>query len=174
MAEGTAQANPHSGANKNLLFIVMGLIMVAFFLVCLITQIQTNEAKVLGDGAVTLYKPDWYILLQPFYLVTGQLRSDEAIATLVGWGTELIYLAMTAVGYDIIKTSVHRSGRIIGVIFELCALGFLWFNWSNDYTYGTIGGGSWGHFWFALITAFVVGYFGTIGLLLIKMGWSRA
>lgn len=173
MSEGQSPNN-QGGSNKNLLFILMGLLFIGFFLICLTTQVQTNEARVTGEAAVNLYKPNWVIFAQPFYLVMGQLSVSEAIATIVGWGVELIYLSFTVAGYEIIKNSAHRSGRIIGVMFELGAIGMCWFNWSNDYQYGTIGGGDWGHFWFALLTAFVVGYFGTIGLLLIKLGWSRA
>jgi hypothetical protein len=114
------------------------------------------------------------VFLQIPYLVLGWLKADETIAVIIGWGIELVYLAFATVGFEMIHHSVHQSGRVLGIIFEVAAFGAVCFNWYTDFQYGSLAGNDWGHFWFATMTAFVVGYFGNIGIFLIRRGWSNA
>ncbi len=154
-------------------FLAIGALFMIFFILCLTTQVQTNEAFIQGTKSVDVYKPNWAIFVQPIDLLLGHLSVNDAIATIFGWGVEVIYLAFTMVGYELIRNSVYQAGRAVGVVFEIIAVGIVFFNYYADFNYGTIGSGPWGHFWFALLTAFVVGYFGTVGLFLLRHGWGK-
>lgn len=152
---------------------VVGVAFLALFIVGVMTQIQTNEAFITHAGNVNVYKPDWSILFQIPSLVMGNLGPDEAAATIFGWGIELIYLGFI-IGYEMLHNSVQRSGQLMASVFRTLSWVIIVFNGWTDYNYGTLGGGAWGHFGFALVTSFIVGFFGTIGMFLIEQGWKRA
>jgi hypothetical protein len=148
---------------------VVGVGFLLLFVVALMTQIQTNEAFITNAGQVNVYKPNWAILWQPIALVMGDQAPSEAIATIFGWGIELIYLGFV-VGYELMQHSVARSGQLMGKIFKTGSWIIVGFNVWTDYNYGSLSTAAWGHGAFA----FIVGFFGTIGLALIEHGWSRA
>jgi hypothetical protein len=152
---------------------LVGVGFLILFVVALLTQIQTNEAFITNSGQVNVYKPNWAILWQPIALLMGDLSPQDAIATIFGWGIELIYLGFV-VGYELMQHSVARSGALMGRIFKTGSWIIVGFNMWTDYNYGTLSTAAWGHAAFAFITAFIVGFFGTIGLALIEHGWSRA
>ena len=162
-----------AGGQSGVPVLVIGLALLAFFLICLMTQVETNEAFINLTGAIDVYRPNWSVFLQIPLLVLGQMSVNQTPGVIFGWGIELLYLAFTIAGYELIHHSVHQAGRVLGILFEVIALGAVFFNWYTDYQYGTLGSGSWGHVWFATMTAFVVGYFGTIGWFLLRYGWSR-
>ncbi len=80
----------HRG-NIPTLRLVLGVILVGFFLLALLLQIQTSEAFILNGNVVTL-APDWGILRQPLDLIQGHLHTDMSQAVMWGWGIELVYL----------------------------------------------------------------------------------
>lgn len=162
-------------ASTSRLKIIVGVGMIALFLVAFMTQIQTNEASILHSGQVEIYRPNWAILAQIPVLLFGGASPQEAMATIVGWGIELLYLGCV-VGFDNMHDSAGQGGWIMARVFLLVSIGLALFNWWNDFNYGTIGviDGQWGHIIFACMTSFISGYFGTIGLHLIERGWNQA
>ena len=175
MREGGVKAMPRSaasgGGNGGLIMFV-GILFILFFLICFITQITTNEAWVQGQSALNLLSPNWGVVLQPYQFIRGELSVTSG-AFIFAWGIELVYLAFSIVGFELIHTSVHQAGRILGFVFEALALVAVAINWYTDYAFGTLGSGGWGHFGFATMTAFVVGYFSNIGFYLIRHGYHR-
>ena len=160
------------------MIIAVGLLFMAFFVIVFITQITTNEAWIDGRNVVNVFQPNFGVFVQPFILFHSPffgvtLTPVSPGAVIFGWGIETVYLGLSIVGVELIHHSVHQAGVILGVIFEVGALVCIFINWMTDYIYGTLGSGDWGHFVFATMTAFVVGYFGNIGWFLICYGYSK-
>jgi len=175
-AHSTTTASPSAARRSGhpaLFIIIVGIGFLLLFIVALMTQIQTNEAFLTNVGQVSVYQPDWSILVQVPNLVLGALSPSAATATIFGWGIELMYLGFI-IGYEHLQESVQRSGQFMASLFKTLAWVIVFFNGYADYTYGSLGGGFWGHLGFAVVTSFIVGFFGTIGMYLIEHGWKRA
>lgn len=180
--ENTSTANTaNSGGAKvkkghaSWFIIIVGLGFLAMFLVGVVTDVETNEAYILNQGQVNIFKPDWSVLMQIPSLVAGNdMSAADAEADFVGWGTELIYLGFI-IGYELMHTHVHTaSGELMGKIFRVCAILIVLFNiWTNSH-YGSLGSGTGGHIAFAAVLTFVVGFFGTLGMFFIRHGWNNA
>jgi hypothetical protein len=167
-----------SGGTGGQPLIGIGIAFLIFWLVCLMTQISTNEAWINAAGSIDVYRPNWSVFLQIPMLILGQIPADQTNGVVFAWGVELIFLAITIAGIELIHSSVHQSGRILGIIFEIVAFGASCFNWYTDFLYGSVGsqqlhGQDIGHAFFAFMTSIVVAYFGVIGWNLVKVGWSR-
>lgn len=156
----TARYVANNRGNVPLLRLLLGVLLIVFFLLALMLQIQTSEAFLLGNAPVTL-AADWGILRQPYDLVRGMLPISVAKAVMWGWGIELIYLACV-IGELAIHgrwQNVFKTGAFVLVIFDF---------WT-DFNYGSLASGFWGQLAFAAVTAFIVAFFGIIGLNLV---WS--
>jgi hypothetical protein len=164
---------PQRGGHHPLFVIAVGVGFLILFLIALLAQIQTNEAFITHHGSVDVFHPNWQILFQLPLLAGSQLSSGEAAAAIFGWSIELIYLGFI-VGYEIVMEAAHISGRFMGGLFKTGAWVIVCFNWWTDFNYGTIGSGTFGHIAFACAMSFIVGFFGTIGIFLIRYGWGRA
>lgn len=163
----------YSGHHPGLL-VAVGLLFLIVFVIGLMTQIETNEAFITHAGAVNVYQPDWGVFMQLPNLIGGTTSSSaEAAAAMFGWGIELIYLGFI-VGYELVQNAVWRSGRVMAGIFRTLSWGIVIFNGWTDFHYGTFGTGWGGHLAFALITSFIVGYFGTVGWGLVEQGWMAS
>src|SRR5260370_9256709 len=77
--------------NVPVLRAILGVVLVTFFLLALLLQVQTSEAFLLGGSPVTL-AANWGVLSQPVELAEGLLPLDLAKAVMWGWGIELVYL----------------------------------------------------------------------------------
>lgn len=176
-ASTSTTTHTHAPTHKGppMIFVIsVGLGMLALFAVVLVAQVQTTEAFILHTGAVSVFHPDWSIVLQIPELITGQLSSSEAAAAIVGWGVELLYMGFI-VGYEILKDSVHvASGPTMAKIFRSLGWVIIAFCGYTDYLYGTLGSGVGGHITFAAVSSAIVAYFGTIGWSLIQHGWKKA
>lgn len=146
--------------NIPILKLVLGVVLIAFFLLALMLQIQTSEAFILNGPAISL-APNWGILKQPVELIQGSLTTNMAKAVMWGWGIELIYL-VCVIG----EVSVH--GRLHGW-FKTGAIVLVGFNVWTDFNYGQLASGWGGQMAFAGVTSFIVAFFGIVGLDLI---WS--
>ncbi len=144
--------------NVPILKLLLGVVLVGFFLLALMLQIQTSEAFLLNGGPVTL-AANWGVLRQPVELMQGKLTIDMAKAVMWGWGIELIYL-VCVVG----EVAVH--GRLHGW-FKTGAVILVAFDFWTDFQYGSLASGLWGQVAFAGVTAFIVAFFGLVGLNLI-------
>jgi hypothetical protein len=160
--------------NSPLPILLVGLALLVFWILASTLQIQTSEAFILKGPAVTL-APNWGILKQPVELVQGYLTTDMAKAAMWGWGIELIYL-VCIVGYEVAHESVKASNRHLSSWFRTGVVALIAFDAYTDFQYGQLASGPWGQLAFALVTAFIVAFFGIVGFRLIEHGlteWSR-
>jgi hypothetical protein len=161
-------------ANSPLPVLLVGAALLVFWVLASLLQIQTSEAFILRGPAVSLV-PNWGILRQPVDLVQGHLTTDLAKATMWGWGIELIYL-VCIVGYEVAHESVKASNRHLASWFRTGVVALIAFDAYTDFQYGTFASGFWGQVAFALVTAFIVAFFGIVGVRLIEHGlteWNR-
>ncbi len=149
-----------------LLLILVGGMAILFWLLASMLQIQTSEAFILQGPAVSL-APNWAILRQPLDLVQGRLSVDVAKSVMWGWGIELIYL-ICIVGYEVAHESVKASNKSLAKWFRTGLIALIALDAYTDYTYGNLASGPWGQFAFALITSFIVAFFGIVGVRLIE------
>jgi hypothetical protein len=147
--------------NVPILRLGLGLLLLAFFLLALMLQVQTSEAFIL-QGNVVSFGANWGILAQPVELMQGQLPVAMAEAVMWGWGIELVYLVVV-----IGEVAMHNT-RLIGW-FRTGALVLVGFDFWTDFQYGSLASGVWGQVAFAGVTAFIVAFFGVVGL---NMVWS--
>jgi hypothetical protein len=150
-----------SGARRGnvpILKLALGVVLVLFFLLALMLQIQTSEAFILNGAAVGL-AANWGVLKQPMELAQGTLSLEMAKAVMWGWGIELIYL-VCVVG----EVAIH--GRLSG-LFKTGAVILVLFDFWTDMQYGTMASGVGGQIAFAAVTSFIVAFFGYVGLELI-------
>ncbi|HLZ64437.1 MAG TPA: hypothetical protein VKR06_46510 [Ktedonosporobacter sp.] len=146
-----------NGGNVPLLRLILGVVLVVFFLLALMLQVQTSEAFMLAGSPVGL-APDWGILRQPYDLLHGTLQMDMSKAVMWGWGIELVYL-VCVVG----EVAVSRWQGW----FKTGAIILVGFNFWTDLNYGALPSGFGGQLAFAGITSFIVAFFGVVGLGLI-------
>ena len=154
--------------------LVLGLALIVFWLLASLLQIQTSEAFILNGPAVT-FNPDWGILRQPVDLVQGHLTPAMAKAAMWGWGIELIYL-VCIIGYEVAHEGVRATNHHLAGWFSTGAVALIAFDGWTDFQYGQLASGFWGQVAFALVTSFMVAFFGIIGLRLIEHGlseWTR-
>ena len=170
---GNVINNAH-GSQSPMPKLLLGLALIIFWVMATVLQIQTSEAFILA-GSVVKMNPDWSIIKQPWFLLIGGLKPDEAKAALWGWGMELVFLIFI-LGYEIAHDSVKASSQKLAGWFRVGTVGLVLFDGWTDFQYGQLASGFWGQFAFAAITAFVVMFFGIVGLRLIENGlqeWSR-
>ncbi len=171
VAQATQTAAPASRHGSSpLACLLIGLALVLFWLLASLLQIQTSEAFIL-HGPVVSFVPNWGILHQPLDLVGGHLTPDLAKAVMWGYGIELIYL-VCVVGYEVAHESVKASNRHLASWFRTGATALIAFDAYTDFQYGSLASGFWGQVAFALVMAFIVAFFGVVGLRLIEHGLS--
>jgi hypothetical protein len=144
--------------NVPILKLVLGVVLVLFFLLALMLQVQTSEAFLLNGAPVQL-AANWGVLRQPVELMQGKLSIEMAKAVMWGWGIELVYL-VCVIG----EVAVH--GRLHGW-FKTGAIALVAFDFWTDFQYGSLASGVGGQIAFAGITSFIVAFFGIVGLDLI-------
>jgi hypothetical protein len=161
----------HSG-----FFIATGLFFCAWWLLGFMAQIQTNEAALGWGGVVNGFNPVWEILWQPLRLILGQLGSIESIATFISYAVEGIFFACVVLGIEKVMHATSRNGMLAGKLFLVAALGILIWNSRNDYLFGSfpIGSGDTPHWVFMGSEIIVVGFFLTIGVYFVEVGWHKA
>jgi hypothetical protein len=170
----TAPATPKSHASSPLPRLVLGALLLLFWLVAMILQIQTSEAFILKGSMVSLH-PNWSIIMQPIALVAGTLSPALAKATMWGWGIELIFL-VCVIGYEIAHEGIFHANKKLAPLFRTVSLILIGFDAYTDFNYGQLASGFWGQAAFAAIMAFIVFFFGTIGLRFIEYGiaeWNK-
>lgn len=163
-------------SNSPLPKLFVGVLLLFFFLTGTLLHIQTSEAFFLGGQQVSL-SPNWGVLLQPWLLFTGQLEPRMAQAVMWGWGIEATFL-ICVIGYEVAHDAVAASSRRMAGWFRTGTIILILFNGYTDFQYGSIspGSGFWAQLAFALITSFVVFFFGTIGWRFIESAltdWNR-
>lgn len=157
MASGAGSTKAHSPIPMGLI----GIVLLLFFGLASILHIQTSEAFFLQGQTVGLVA-NWGILYQPIALFKGQLAPRMAEAAMWGWGVELMYL-VCVVGLEVAHEFVKSISPGIAKLFRFGMIAILILDGYSDFQFGNIASGFWGQLGFALITAFVVFFFGTIG-----------
>src|SRR5579859_6752362 len=165
-----APASRRTGSSP-LACLLLGAVLVLFWLLASLLQIQTSEAFIL-HGPVVSFVPNWGIVHQPVDLVGGSLSPDLAKAVMWGYGIELIYL-VCVVGYEVAHESVEASNQHLASVFRTGAIALIAFDAYTDFQYGSLASGFWGQVAFALVMAFIVAFFGVVGLRLIEHGLSE-
>ncbi len=156
---GAASYVAANRGNVPVLRLALGVLIVGFFVLALMMDVQTSEAFILNGGKVAVQALNWAILRQPLDLAEGNLPIDMAKAVMWGWGCLLVYL-VCVVG----ETTIH--GRL-GGIFKTGAFLIVAFDFWTNLNYGTLPSGFGGQLGFAVITSFIVAFFGVLGLNLI-------
>lgn len=152
--------------------VLMGIGVLFVLYVCTLLQIQTNEAYLGGTGVVSL-NPNWNIVKQPALYLQGYYGPATAKAVMVSWIVEVFNLIFS-VGYEIACESIFRANRSMISWFRTLAKGILMFNAWTDFCYGPNQGGGWiEQLIFQLVVAFVVYFFGVIGVRFIEHGIAK-
>jgi hypothetical protein len=155
-----AQAANHVAANHGnvpLLRLALGIVLVGFFVIALLLQVQTSEAFILNGPTVGI-SPDWTIVQQPLVMfggLHGPNASNLVKAAMWGWGIEVVYL-VCVIG----EVAVHKYQGW----FKTGAFVLVCFNFWTDFNYGSLPSGLGGQLAFAAITSFIVAFFGVIGI----------
>lgn len=142
---------------------ILGVILLAFFVLGSILHIQTSEAFFLGKHGTLV--PDFSVLAQPILLALGKIDPMFTEAVIWGWVIELVFL-ICVVGYEY----RHRNPWM-GRAFRTGMIAMIVFDGYTDYVYGPAS--FWGQVAFAVSTAFVVFFFGTIGAHLLEDAWKE-
>ncbi|SRR6266702_3314914 len=177
MAEPVQQTPARtSTAKKGHPALFVGTVAAGFlvmWVVGIMTQIQTNEAYITNSGQIDVYHPNWLIMLQLPGLITGNMSSTEARSSVFAWGIELVILGLI-IGYEVLHDAASKSGPIMAKVFIGCVVVISFFNAWTDHQYGSFGSGEAGRWGFAIVTSFIVGFFGTIGMHLLSIAWKKA
>lgn len=163
-ASGTRSVSP-------LAYLGLGALLMIFWVLASLLQIQTSEAFLL-HGPTVSFMPNWAVLMQPVSLVQGQLSIDSAKAAMWGWGIELIYL-VCVIGFELSHDAISAANRKLAVWFRTGAIVLIAFDAYTDFSYGTLASGFWGQVAFAGVTAFIVMFFGVVGWRMIEHGLSE-
>lgn len=170
----TVPTAPTRRGHSPLPVLLVGLALLLFWVLASLLQIQTSEAFILR-GPVVSFVPNWGILTQPVALVQGHLTPDAAKAVMWGWGIELIYL-VCIVGYEVAHEGLRSSNHRLASWFRSGAVALIAFDAYTDFQYGSLASGFWGQVAFALVTSFIVAFFGIVGFRLVEHGlteWNR-
>lgn len=157
-AMSSARTVAQARGNVPILKLLLGGVLLFFWCLALMLQIQTSEAFILNGPVVGLL-PNWQILMQPVALIQGGISVNTGKAIIWGWGIELIYLAC-------VIGEISMQGRWRN-IFMTGAGVLVLFDFWTDLNYGSMPSGIGGQIAFAGITAFMVAFFGVLGLNLI-------
>lgn len=166
MSTATTTTARHSGSP--IPRILLGVILLVFFVLGSILHIQTSEAFFLNGHIVGL-APNLQILLQPVLFVEGKLAPIMAETVMWGWGIELVFL-ICVVGFEVAHESVRTGSQSMARVFRTGMIVLILFDGYSDFMYGNVASGFWGQLAFAAITSFIVFFFGTIGFRFIEQG----
>jgi hypothetical protein len=155
-AAAPAQSGGASGAP--ILRILLGVGCLILWSLAVILSIQASEAFILGGKAVS-FAANWGVWMQLPNLAQGKLSLEMGKAVLYAWGVEFVYL-VCVVG------EVALSGRWHGW-FKTGAIFIVVYDFYSDFQYGTLGSGVGGQLAFSALTAFIIGFFGWLGVDLI-------
>jgi len=142
---------------------VVGIGLLALFLYCLLMQIQTTEAAMLGQQSLTTFMPNWQIFMQLKDLFSSRMTIAMAQAILVGWFIELFYLA-AAFNHRKAVLSVKNSHEFITKGHDIVTIGILVINAYTDYNYGLGSNNIGGQILFATIMTLGTAIGGNVGL----------
>lgn len=159
--------------------IIFGGILIILGFLAFMMQIQTNEASLLGQQVVNVFSPNWSILIQPIQLAFGALfgnalDASHAQVDFVGWLVECIFMGCT-ISYPSFKSSFDSTHQLIAKAAFVVMIGIIIYNGYNDFTYGSfVTVGFLGHFLFALLMSFAVGFAMPAGFKMMRNGWKAA
>lgn len=104
-----------------------------FFWVCgTLVQIQTSEFLALGN-AQRVAGVAWGILLQPWFMLSGQLPASQVTSDLYAWVVEIITLVFS-LALSVAVSKINAINRHIGRWFVICGLILIALNSWADYS----------------------------------------
>lgn len=152
----TSASGGASGAP--ILRVLLGFGCLFLWTLAIMLSIQASEAFIMSGHPVGL-AADWGVWRQLPDLAQGHLPIETGKAVFYAWGVEFVYL-VCVVG------EVALNGRWHGW-FKTGALAIVAYDFYSNFQYGTLGTGMGGQLAFAGITAFIIGFFGWLGVDLI-------
>jgi hypothetical protein len=165
----------HRGSPETL--IILGVLILGFWVLVTTLQTQTNEAFINGTQQVdNILQPQWSIWLQLPKLFLGDIvpgpaiKASETPGVIVGWGVEIFFLALIA-GFEIAMHSSSKLGHFLGAVVRILSFVICIFDFYSDATYGNVSPTA--HACFAIFCSLVVGFGLTWGLALVEHGWKR-
>jgi len=151
-------------------FLILGIGFLLFFLNGVATQVQTNEAAILGQQITVSWHPNWDVYGQiPQLFLSSNGNAALPMAAYVSWFIEFLFIALT-VAYDLVHAAGGYGSRTLARIFWAFSWGIVFYNMYNDFNYGTLGSGIGGHLTFALVASGVVAFSGKIAAFFIERG----
>ncbi|HEX3643513.1 MAG TPA: hypothetical protein VHV10_19675 [Ktedonobacteraceae bacterium] len=153
-----------------LALLIIGWLAILFGLACIMIQTQTTEANLQGLAGIDTYKPNIYILTQPWDIFFGNMSFWERGADLIAWIIE-IATGIFIVGYSDALDVSGSSGWVMRRMWFIASWALFLFNFSSDFKYGNIPGATnanLGHFEFAVGISAAVCFFPIIGLHLVR------
>lgn len=169
----SSNAPAHKGRSPiPLAFVGAFALLLCIYASCL--QIATSEAFILNGPAVNL-TPNLAILQQVPAFFQGHLSATMSKAFMWGFGIEALYL-ICIVGFEIAHSAVHSSNQTLAKVFVFGMIACIAFNAWSDFQYGQLNTGFWGQVGFAVITSFMVAFFGIIGVKFLEVAikeWGK-
>lgn len=165
-------ARPTAGVTHSktppVLKIALGIFVMLVWAVAVLFQIETSEAALLKQP-ITRFIAILTILHQPVDMVQGNLHTHQAMATIFGWGIEIIFMVL-AIGYETAHEGVKYANPGLARWFASGMVAIVVINAVMDFFYSGLPSGILGQLGFSLILSFLVLFAGTAGVSLIAHG----
>jgi len=153
--------------------IILGLLLIGGWLEIVSIDVQATQAFVNNGVALPADNNAVSVFAEMWYLFVGDLPVHDRMLIIAGWGTELIYM-VGVIGWEICKSAVGFHNPSLAKWFGRAAIVMVVVNLWTTGNFGTFGAaGFWGHFYFAVLTAFGSAFFGLIGVYLLEFGFSN-
>lgn len=153
--------------------LILGVILLFFWVLGTVMQIQTSEAYFMHADKVAM-SPDLAIIMQPVQFVSGTLPATQLESFLWGWGIELALL-ICVVGYEMAHESLSSSHRNFARFLQTGACALIFFDFWSDVNYNTLAT-FWQQVGFACVLTFIVVVFGVVAERFIRHGltaWGK-
>lgn len=172
------RAPARRGQGDPLEALFFGGLLLLFAVIIITIQTQTNMAYINGASSKDeVIQAQWSIWLQIPKLIFGNVVPGPPVTTkslpgiVIGQGVELVHLALVK-GFDSAVHSTRKLHRLLALVVLVFMVAISIFNFYTDLIYGDMPEEA--HWFFALFCTFVVGFFPTWGLTLIRRAWQGA
>lgn len=169
-----AETTRISRENINEGSIVVGVVMMAFFLTGLTLQTATTEAYGHVVQDTTVLNLLLGTLAQLPGILTGTIHLSQLPSIVFGWMVEIMYYACIT-GHKKMKKSVEHHHPWAILALDVIAMGCVAFCAYTDWLFAVqLVPGFWGPIFFSILISAMVSYCGASGWHYIKSGFGRA